>query len=365
MSNANTIETEKLGISPTPACNKRHTVDNNRLHFDRNMKKLVMISASILQLAAPAVASAQSSETRPIGVLLAAGDITGCDKDEMLRAKATAEILRREIIQLRKGNIPVKVAILGDLAYEEGTPEQFACFEKAWGTMLKSELANPDADILPVPGNHEYKSEAAKAYFQNLKSNTWASQNLHGYFRTKFPENVQGTWAVFGLNSEIEGDNATTQDEWLSTSLAKTSEACILAFWHKPVFSSGQHGHEGGKGDAPAKQKEMAAPESLLAEHRASIILNGHDHNYEELAPHDQEGKPAAEGLRTFIVGTGGRKLRKLEGKRWPAISAVFDDEHYGVLRLDLYPGRYEWKFLSGETSPYAGEANCNPRKAE
>ena len=78
--------------------------------------------------------------------LLAAGDIAGCDTpgDE-----ATAEILDR---------LSGIVIPLGDSAYEDGTPTQFAeCFDPTWG--------RHKARIRPIIGGHEYRTPGAAGYF--------------------------------------------------------------------------------------------------------------------------------------------------------------------------------------------------------
>ena len=48
-----------------------------------------------------------------------------------------------------------------------------------------------------------------------------------------------------------------------------------------------------------------------MYEYGAEIVLVGHDHHYERLAPMDDAGRAAPEtGIRQFVVGTGGTALR-------------------------------------------------------
>jgi hypothetical protein len=110
----------------------------------------------------------------------------------------------------------------------------------------------------------------------------------------------------------------------------------------------------------------MAAIESLLFASGASVVMNGHDHDYEELGPHDDAGKPAESGLRSFVVGTGGRSLYANYAKRWPGISRNFDSTSLGILKFSLYPDHYAWSFLPigpDSAAKYGGEATCNLRK--
>ena len=49
---------------------------------------------------------------------------------------------------------------------------------------------------------------------------------------------------------------------------------------------------------------------STLIEFGAEVVLNGHDHYYERFERQDADGRPdSVNGLRQFIVGTGGAHL--------------------------------------------------------
>jgi acid phosphatase type 7 len=321
--------------------------------------------AGLSPVALSLTASAVSTDDKPLGVLLLAGDIAGCTGEAMQSATATAAVLSGEFTNLKATHTPFRVLILGDLAYDDGTASEFGCFEESWGKALKSGIAEPDTAVMPVPGNHEYHTTGATAFFDTFKSNSWIGQSPEAYFQSVFPPATAGAWRLFGLNSEIANDPASPQYQWLSGQMADAVEGCILAFWHKPVFSSGEHGHTGSDTDQPVKQPDMADVESLLAQHGTSLIINGHDHNYEELSPHDESGQPDVQGVRSFIVGTGGRKLRHLKDARWKDISHVFDDKTHGILRLTLYPDRYSWTFLPSEgaiDAAYSGEVHCRTR---
>lgn len=331
--------------------------------------KPILMAVALLLAGAFADAERPLAAGEPQAILLAAGDITGCDGEEMKSAAATAAVLAREIDVARKQRIPVKVVVLGDLAYEDGTKRQFACFRKTWGAVLAKKLADPAADVLPVPGNHDYGAPGAKWFFRTFERNVWIGAGRHPYYQLTFPENAAGAWRLFGLNSEIGNARGSRQFRWLEPKLAASPERCVLAFWHRPVFSSGQHGHADSDDLAsaePVKQAEMADIEALLAAAGATAVLNGHDHHYEELAPHDEQGRPAPDGLRGFIAGTGGRALYQRYARTWPSISANYDTASHGILKLSLYPGRYSWSFLpagAGAVVKYAGEAECNRRK--
>ena len=73
-------------------------------------------------------------------------------------------------------------------------------------------------------------------------------------------------------------------------------------------------------------------------------MLNGHDHDYERFAPQTVDGTPSADGMREFVVGTGGAPLRGFE--RVAANSVVRSVAAHGVLKLTLRPDGYDWQFL-------------------
>jgi hypothetical protein len=80
-------------------------------------------------------------------VLLAAGDIADCTN--LAGAEATAKILEE--------NAGVVVAI-GDLAYPDGSRENFKCYDQTWGRVKDR--------TRPAPGNHEFHSQGATFYFE-------------------------------------------------------------------------------------------------------------------------------------------------------------------------------------------------------
>src|SRR5881296_1451305 len=79
-------------------------------------------------------------------VLVGAGDIADCR--DLAGGEATAKLLEK---------IPGTVMAVGDLAYPDGSPENFACYDKTWGR-VKSRTR-------PAPGNHEFHSKGAAYYF--------------------------------------------------------------------------------------------------------------------------------------------------------------------------------------------------------
>ena len=87
------------------------------------------------------------------------------------------------------------------------------------------------------------------------------------------------------------------QDRWLRDDLSANAAKCTLAYWHRPLFSSGPHG--------PSEQVRHAW--RVLHDFDVDVVLAGHDHLYERFAPQDPDGRPdPTRGIRQFTIGTGG-----------------------------------------------------------
>lgn len=281
-----------------------------------------VLLVALLRLAISAQAPA------PAPVVLAAGDIADCS---MLRgAIATAQLLDR---------LEGTVLAVGDTAYEAGRPEEFEkCYGPTWGRHR--------ARTRPVIGNHEMQTKRGAPFYDYFGEA--AGPRGKGYYSFEV-----GTWHVVALNSEADTGAKGEQMRWLAADLAAHPSDCILAYWHTPIFSSGPHGPDVRM--VPAWKALMAAG--------AEIVLNGHDHTYERFAPQDQDGRATPLGLRQFVVGTGGGGVYNFEGVS--ANSEARGNSAYGVLKLTLKPGAYDWEFVpvAGQTFTDKGSGACTPRR--
>jgi hypothetical protein len=195
-----------------------------------------------------------------------------------------------------------------------------------------------------VPGNHDYlnSSGTAAGYFGYFGAA--AGDPATGWYSYDI-----GTWRIYALNSECNTTTCPQQLDWLAGKLAAEPHQCTLALWHRPRFSTGAHGDS----------KRMDAAWQLLAQSGADVIVGGHDHTYERYVPLDGTGAADPNGMREFVVGTGGAELYRF--KTDDARVEVRQDTEFGVLRLDLRAGTYSWQFLSA-TGPFtdAGTGTCH-----
>jgi hypothetical protein len=267
-------------------------------------------------------------------VLLAAGDVAACK--DLTGAKATSAIL---------GAYPsATIAVLGDLAYGDGTAQEFnECYGPTWGRFKDR--------TRPAPGNHDYHTPHAEAYYAYFGDSVAPGKGYYSY--------DLGSWHVLSLNSNCTEpggcDTGSAQETWLKQDLAAHPGVCLLAYWHHPMFSSGVK-------PAHALHPEMRAIWKDLYDAKAALVVNGHEHNYERFAPQDPSGAAdPSRGIRQFVVGTGGKDFDPL-GEPRPN-SEVGRADTFGVLKLTLHPRGYDWEFLpaSGGSFHDAGTGSCPP----
>ena len=116
--------------------------------------------------------------------------------------------------------------------------------------------------------------------------------------------------------------------------LAEHPTNCTLAYGHHPRWSSGLHGSD----------STLTSLWRELAVGGVDVYLAGHDHHYERFAP--------INGIRSFVVGTGGRSHYPVF-RRLPK-SVAGNDDTFGVLRLTLSARGYNWRFLPVAGSSYS-----------
>jgi acid phosphatase type 7 len=302
-----------------------------------------MISSSSSPAAPP---PAHDAGTAAPVEIVTAGDIAcdGCAQ------AATADT----IDHLMAGQPVAAVLELGDEAYASGLLSEFqAYYAPAWGRPEILSISHP------VPGNHEYATGTATGYFDYFDG-AGAQTGLAGARDQGYYSFDLGGWHFIALNSSdacrwVSCAAGSPQQQWLVADLAAHPNRCTLAFWHHPRFQAG------------TTSGELAAAAPLwdaLYDAGADVVLNGHEHGYQQLAPLDKDGQvDLAHGIRTFVVGTGGGDYdTTFGGPRAGALETSLISTH-GVLQLTLRADGYDWQFLAtdGTRPPAAsGSAACH-----
>lgn len=256
-------------------------------------------------------------------VLVGAGDIASCAN--------AGDTKTARLVQ----GIPGTVFTAGDNAYPSGTLAQFnACYEPTWGA-FKSRTR-------PSPGNHDYRTAGASGYFSYFGSRAGtAGKGWYAY--------DLGAWRIYVLNSNCSAAGgcsaASPQTTWLKADLAANPRRCVLAYWHHPLFSSGEHGNNPG-----------VRPfwDALYAAH-ADVVINGHDHDYERFGRQTPAGAASKTGIRQFVVGTGGAERRPFGSIKPHSLER--NAKTFGVLKLTLHAASYDWRFV-----PQAGKTYTDAR---
>jgi hypothetical protein len=292
------------------------------------------------------VAASDVDETDPLpGTEIAtAGDIVCDPASSTFDGSQPAVCQHRATAELLTG--ADAVLPLGDLQYPSGTLDRFmAGYDPSWGVHAPT--------TYPAVGNHEYNVPGAQGYFDY-----WASKGRPtggvgaGYYVVDI-----GSWRLIALNSNCAAVPCTEgmpQNEFLELALAPPTPSCILAYWHHPLFNSGTvHGSAMPSG-AKAFWDDLYAA-------GADVVLNGHEHNYQRYAKQDPAGQAAPNGIREFVVGTGGKSHYALLDVK-DANYEFGNATDYGVLRLRLGEDSYSWEFvaLNGVVLDSGGPVSCN-----
>jgi hypothetical protein len=286
----------------------------------------------------PAVSAATADP-----VVAAAGNIAcdpanpayngGAGTSSACQQMATSNLL------VNQGN--AAVLPLGDNQYEDGAAAKFQqSYDPSWGRVK--------ALSHPVPGNHDYLTAGAAGYYGYFGSAAGAAGQ--GYYSYDV-----GAWHLIALNSnctQVSGGCAagSPQETWLRQDLQAHANTCVLAYWHHPLFSSGEDGYN-----------PVTLPfwQDLYA-YGADVVLDGHAHEYERFAPQNPQGQvDSTYGLTEFVDGTGGEGFEPVEPQA--ANSVVLRDGVFGVLQLTLHATSTDFHFVDAAGAfNDAGTVNCH-----
>jgi hypothetical protein len=292
---------------------RRHVFLRFRLHSDetvqRNGAGLDNISVSCVP---------ESASGTPV-TFMGAGDIAACGDWSGPNARANGNLIEEAK--------PDFVFTTGDNAYDDGTPQQYQdCYDPVWGSFK--------AKTLPTPGNHDYHSDPPKGYIGYFGRAKVTNDEDGGLY---YARDLGNGWRYYALNTEVSSSSSSPQLTWLKADLAANKGKHIVAALHRTRYSPGTvH----GSSTSPCELWD-----ALQAAH-ADILLTGHDHLYARYGRLDCDGKATSAGIRQFLVGNGGNQLYDVDPSASPKPEAV-NGTDFGVLKLKLYPGSYEWQFIA------------------
>jgi len=273
----------------------------------RHLRIAAAVAVAGLVAAAGGAASASPAAVTPAAAstagsrVIAVGDIASSGGAQ---ARTAAIVAKRS---------PQQLVALGDLAYNAGSKSNFTnYYQPTYGKLFKP-------ITWPLPGNHEYLTSGAsgfKSYF-GITGVTWWKHRI-------------GAWTVIGLDSEKP--TSSTQLAFLKAALKNDNGRPTIVAWHRPRFSTGQHGN------ASDMQTLWA---TAAVDRDVRIMLWGHDHDYERMSI----PITSTHAVQAFVVGTGGAELRPFAKARTSRTVARISGA-YGVLDLRLRSTGWSWFFV-------------------
>jgi acid phosphatase type 7 len=299
-----------------------------------------MRKTSVIVLAAAAACLCASPAVAQDPVIAAAGDIA-CQPgdpvtDTTCHQQATSDLL--------VGAPLAAVLPLGDIQYPSATLARIqGAYHPSWGRVKSISR--------PILGNHESNWTDYFDYFNGTGvADGPAGPRDKGYYSFDV-----GSWHLVALNSNCDRVSCAAgseQEAWLRADLAAHPTGCTLAYWHHARWSSG---HDGDN-------TFMQPLWEVLDDAGVEILLSGHSHNYERVAPLDRNGDlDPVTGVRQFVVGTGGAFFTGGLGSP-TAHSETAQNDTFGVLFVTLRPTSYDWRFVpeAGKTYTDTGSAACH-----
>ena len=230
----------------------------------------------------------------------------------------------RDVADLIKSWNPDFVITLGDNNYDLGDSttidqnigqyfhEYIYKYKGRYGPKTYSER------FFPSLGNHDYytrNGEAFRDYF-----------TLPGNGR--YYDFVRGDIHFFALDSdpgEPDGISVTSkQAKWLQKALAASTSRWNVVYMHHAPYSSGPHG-------------STTVVQWPFREWGASVVLAGHDHDYERLM---------VDSLTYVVNGLGGRSLYRFNRPVLPESRALYDND-YGAMLLEASVDSLRMQFFN------------------
>lgn len=252
-------------------------------------------------------------------------------------AELTGQLMERLL-----NETPNSIGItLGDNSNDDGSERSYGCLDRsAWGRLMSR--------VYPTPGNHDYGTDRELPFYYRYFP--YAGPPRRGYYAYDF-----GGWRIYALNSDlILPELRQEQLDWLDRDLHGQYRKCILAYFHRPPFSSGSFA-------SPAWSLPVFRK---LYKYGVDVIATGHEHFFASLPPLTPDGVvDRSYGIPTLIAGTGGAVFfDRPKRLRYPNDGEVVLVRTLGILKITLNSRSYDWAFVPVQPTPTAlsGSRRCH-----
>ncbi|HXK03504.1 MAG TPA: metallophosphoesterase [Verrucomicrobiae bacterium] len=255
-------------------------------------------------------------QTAPLGdfAFLAFGDSGACTDEQ------------QTLIRLMSAETGVSMVLhLGDLAYSDGTFEQFESGYYDLNAPLMRRLP-----FFPTPGNHDYNTGFAAPYLAGIVTPECgvAAPDQGRYYSFDW-----GCAHLVSLDSNLLASSSASQMlAWLDRDLAAAAQRWRIAFLHHTPYPTGFH-----LGD-PLCLAVQQHVNPILERHGVQLLLAGHEHGYERTHPL-ASGRPVGPGAASTVYvvsGGGGGALESVGSSPQCALSV----QAFHYLRVDVEPQR-------------------------
>jgi len=242
---------------------------------------------------------------------------------------ASGQTAETNVVNLISSWNPNLFLYLGDV-YENGEPMEFNNWYGQPG--LAGEFGQFYSISDPAVGNHEYTGTDISGY-------QWYWNNVPHYYSYNADE-----WHFVSLDdiSNFIGNTPTNSNyvaetKWLKQDLASNKKPCTIVYYHEPVYNVGP---EGSPKNGPGIWQ-------ILAQNHVTLVLNGHDHDYQRWTPLDASGSPSTTGVTEIVDGSGGHGLQNQVSTDSRLVASNFTD--FGAMRLALGTAGLGYQFVSTE----------------
>ena len=289
-----------------------------------SLRRLIFLSGILFLLGPPSV---DAEENAPVRFAVIGDQGTG--------KKGQYEIA--ELMAAWHRRLPYKFVItLGDNIYGfpwiDGGKSRFSeRFDKPYAELLRRGII-----FRASIGNHDKTKDliAAKDRFH--------IEGDKGYYTFTAGEDSDGRpWIeFFVLNSDRDelrdNDHCGEQCQWLKDSLARSRAYWKIAYFHHPMYSTGQHGSD---------QLLRRTLEPIFAEYGVDLVFAGHEHFYQRFPPQQD--------VLHIVSGAAG-KLRRGDAasniNKAPAPACSQDSQRHFLL-VEAVPERLRMRAIAlGET---------------
>jgi hypothetical protein len=234
----------------------------------------------------------------------------------------TGDSVQADVAAMMHQEQGIDFAILtGDIVYDSGLESEYdPHFFAPYKDLMKS------IPFFPSPGNHDY-------YWSTSANSVGPTPYLQNFY---LPGNgagagPQGTYYSFDwgpahfasldvINSHA--DVGQPENQWVDADLAASGALWKFAYFHYPMYSSGQHGSD---------TSVRAALGPIFDARHVDVVFMGHDHDYER-SKRITNGAPDPNGVQYIVTGGGGAGLYNVIGAWFTQVMSK--NHHY--CRVDI-----------------------------